>query len=170
MPALLYHKQPPPHYDLPHHLLYHTFYGAEPFSRPANNTTSRGVNLFPPLFPSCCWAQHLTLHMSNGDCSPTRPASHAFSLWIPPSSPLSLSFLLLCSEQGRGGVCRFTCVTAARGRDWCSAPFWAGRQSSSGNLADTVCVHKNRKMTGGSKGNRERDRDRTISEYGKGEK
>lgn len=46
MPALHYHTQILPLYDLHHHLLYHTLYGAEPFSRAANNTTSRGVNLF----------------------------------------------------------------------------------------------------------------------------
>lgn len=99
MPALS-HKQPPPHYDLLHHLLYHTLYGVEPLSWAANSTASRGEYLSPFLQFPCCWAQHLTLHLSNGDCSPTRPAALTFTSLLP---SLSLSILLLCSKQGWRG-------------------------------------------------------------------
>lgn len=51
-------------------------------------TQSPGMWIFFSLsLCPCCWAQHLMLHMSNGDCSPTHPESHTFS-------SLNLSFLL----------------------------------------------------------------------------
>lgn len=89
-------------YDLPHHLLYCTLYGVwSPWA--ANSTASRAVECSPCLQFACCWAQHLTLHLSNGDY--TLPPAQPLSLFLSESllPPPSLSFLLLCGEQGRGG-------------------------------------------------------------------
>lgn len=113
---------PLPHYNLPHHLFYHTLYGAEPLSQAAKITALRGVLLF--LFLCIPAAEHIWRCMSNGEYSHPPSLSHFFlseSLLPPPS----LSFLLLCNEQGRGGEeCADLHVwrTGVRGRDCCSGP------------------------------------------------
>lgn len=77
-------------------------YMAQSPCRAANNTASRGVCLFlsfcNPAAEHNIW--HCICLMTN---SPTRPASLTFSLWIPPSSSITLS--CPCAVNGEGEGC-----------------------------------------------------------------
>ena len=152
-----------PHYDLPHHLLYHTLYGAEPFSQAANNTTFQGCESFSLFFcfPAaehniwCC----ICLMATALPPAQTLSLSLCFSLSLFLSEsllPPLLLFLALVqwTRTGRGGVCRFTCVAAGRGRDWCSAPFYAARQPSNDNFAPSgpcLCGRRQEEAQGSRK-------------------
>lgn len=110
--------------------------------------------------------------MSNDEFSYPPSLSYFFSL--NPSFLLYHSFLPLCSEWRRGGVCRFTCVTVVRGRKWCCGSFYVSRQSSYGNFAPSgPCLWGQEgdwgeEMTGEVK-ERQKDRGTKISEYRKAE-
>ncbi len=88
-----------PHYDLPHHLLYHTVYGA---SQAASNTASRGGNLSPSF---CFPAPEHNIWRCICLMATALPFEQPLSLFLSESllPPLSLAFLLLWSGRGRGG-------------------------------------------------------------------
>lgn len=98
MPVLPFH-QPLLHYDLPHHLLYNTLYGVEPFSRAANNTASRGVNLSLPFSVSL-----LLSTTSDAAYVEWRPLSHppCLSHFFSPNPSFLLYHSLSCSCAANG--------------------------------------------------------------------
>ena len=114
-----------PHYDLPHHLLYHTLYGAEPFSQAANNTTFQGCESFSLFFcfPAaehniwCCICLMATALPPAQTLSLSLFLSLTFSLWIPPSSSITLSCSCAVNEDGEGrGVQVYMCGGRERER------------------------------------------------------
>ena len=159
-----------PHYDLPHHLLYHTLYGAEPFSQAANNTAFQGCESFCLFFCFPAAEHHIwcCICLMATALPPAQPPSPSLSLSLShffslnPSFLLYHSFLLLCSERGRGGE--------GRGGEGCAGlhvwlcTFLRRETAIQWQLRSrwTLFVWQ---MTGGSTGKQKKKKDRDKGKY-----